>query len=59
MTPSESSTRFYNNRHKKEEGVEKDWCDICRKITKHTVIKGHNGLESYDYHICQECGHKE
>jgi hypothetical protein len=59
MLPSESATHFYNNSHEKEEGVEIDWCDICKKVTRHTVISGNNGLEDYDYYTCQVCGHKE
>lgn len=59
LTSIEAENFFYDTRHKKEEGVVEDWCDICEKVTKHTVISGHTGLDSYSYCICQVCGHKE
>lgn len=58
MTPSELARQFYDNRYEKDDVVE-EWCDVCEKVTKHTAIKGHTGLESYSYWICQTCGHKE
>lgn len=56
MTPSESANHFYDNRHEKERVIA-DWCDVCKRVTRHAVIEGNNGLEDYDYYICQVCGH--
>lgn len=59
LTPIEAENCFYDNRYKKEEGIVEEWCPVCEKYTKQTVIRGHTGLDSYSYCVCQICGNKE
>ncbi len=58
QTPTELEQTFYDNCFKREGEKFIDWCDKCKKYTEHTETTGHDGLDSYSYCICSECGNR-
>lgn len=58
QTPSELENTFYDRRFKKVNKNFIEWCDKCQKETKQTEVNGHDGLDSYSYCVCSECGNR-
>lgn len=37
----------------------KNWCNVCKKTTKHIEIKGYTEItSSYMYYVCSNCGNE-